>query len=162
MAALAGCKLCKHAGNRKGSIQKHSKHNPCSCCPSDFVQEYQTCEAHPQLPCQCDFHLKEPQRHIDKVGFCPCATHTVTLHHLAHIHYFAVRHVTWVVKQRRLVISCDNVSLTNNRQACPLNNMKCTSSCSAPTVVLTLVCLSACRNIAKKGKAKFSCSQHIV
>ncbi|DBB04272.1 TPA: hypothetical protein ACH3X1_012770 [Trebouxia sp. C0004] len=61
-----GCKQCKHAGNRKGSIQKHSKHNPCSCCPSDFVLEYQTCEAHPELPCQCEFHMKEPQRHIDK------------------------------------------------------------------------------------------------
>ncbi|KAL0048711.1 hypothetical protein WJX82_009391 [Trebouxia sp. C0006] len=61
-----GCKQCKHAGNRKGSIQKHTKHNPCSCCPSDFVQEFQTCEAHPDLPCQCDFHVKEPQRHIDK------------------------------------------------------------------------------------------------
>ncbi|KAA6428448.1 MAG: flap endonuclease GEN protein 1 [Trebouxia sp. A1-2] len=61
-----GCKRCKHAGNRKGSIQKHTNHNPCSCCPDDFVQEYQTCEAHPELPCQCDFHVKEPQRHIDK------------------------------------------------------------------------------------------------
>ena len=66
-AAHAGCKQCKHPGNRKSSIQKHSKRNPCSCCPPDFVEEFETCEARPDEPCQSDFHTREAQRHIDKV-----------------------------------------------------------------------------------------------
>ncbi|KAL3141843.1 hypothetical protein ABBQ32_004509 [Trebouxia sp. C0010 RCD-2024] len=61
-----GCKQCKHPGNRKGSIAKHSKRNPCSCCPPGYVAEHQTCQPHPEMPCQCDFHTKEPLRLIDK------------------------------------------------------------------------------------------------
>ena len=63
----AGCKQCKHAGNRKGSIAKHSKRNPCSCCPPEFVAEHHTCQPRPDMPCQCDFHTKEPLRLVDKV-----------------------------------------------------------------------------------------------
>ena len=64
----AGCKQCKHPGNRKNSVKKHSKANPCSCCPASFVQEHQTCQARPDCPCECDFHRQENLRHIDKVG----------------------------------------------------------------------------------------------
>lgn len=64
---FAGCKQCKHPGNRKGSITKHSQRNPCSCCPSNYVAEHHTCQPHPDMPCQCDFHTKETLRLVDKV-----------------------------------------------------------------------------------------------
>ena len=73
----AGCKQCKHAGNRKGSIQKHSKHNPCTCCPADYVREHNTCRPRPDALCQCDFHAKETQRVVDKVC-CPATGTTGT------------------------------------------------------------------------------------
>ena len=63
----AGCKQCKHPGNRINRIAKHSQRNPCRCCPPDFVSEHHTCQARPDMPCQCDFHTKETLRLVDKV-----------------------------------------------------------------------------------------------
>lgn len=67
-ALCAGCKQCKHPGNRKSSVKKHTKTNPCPCCPASFVQEHETCQARPDQPCQCDFHSKEVLRAVDKVS----------------------------------------------------------------------------------------------
>ena len=81
LAWCAGCATCKHPSGRKTKIKAHTARKPCASCPfrehctsadqADLGSQEASsagCTARPEAACECEFHARMLDRHVDKVS----------------------------------------------------------------------------------------------